>query len=165
MVGAVYLYTRTSAGLIERSYTFETKDWQGIDESLSEVLHKGARLAVLAGKDREFIIGDVVVYLRPLQDETFALILERKKATLDWKERFNSAIDMISNVEKDSRESHFEREFHRFFLWIRETLPDSPRVIHKPKGFPSLEERKLVLIGLSKAGKTSKPDHDQRLLG
>ncbi|MFW9914032.1 MAG: ADP-ribosylation factor-like protein [Candidatus Thorarchaeota archaeon] len=149
------MYTRTSAGLIERSYTFETKDWQGIDESLTEVLHKGARVAVLAGKDREFIIGDVVVYLRPLRDEAFALILERKKATLDWKERFNNAIDAISNTEEDSRESHFDSEFHRFFLWIRETLPESPRVIHAPKALPSLEERKLVLIGLSKAGKTS----------
>jgi hypothetical protein len=155
LVGAVYLYTRTSAGVIERSYTYETEDWQGLDESLSEVLHKGARLAVLAGKDREFIIGDVVVYLRPLRDETFALILERKKATLDWKERFNNVINTISNLEEEQRAPHFEREFHRFFLWIRETLPESPRVIHTPKGLPSLEERKLVLIGLSKAGKTS----------
>lgn len=155
MVGAIYLYTRTSAGMIEQTYTFETKDWQGLDEGLSEVLHRGARLAVLTGKDREFIIGDVVVYFLPLRDETFALILERKKATLDWKERFNSVIDTLSDLETTSRASHFEREFHRFFLWIRETLPDSPKIIHAPKGLPSLEERKLVLIGLSKAGKTS----------
>jgi GTPase SAR1 family protein len=81
--------------------------------------------------------------------------LERKKATLDWKERFNSVIDTILDLETGSRPSHFEREFQRFFLWIRETLPDSPRVIHAPKGLPSMKERKLVLIGLSKAGKTS----------
>ncbi|MHA2231725.1 MAG: ADP-ribosylation factor-like protein [Candidatus Hodarchaeales archaeon] len=156
MAGAIYVYSKTSTGQMDQIYLFESEGWHNLDEGLSDVLQGGARLAVLSGKEREFIIGDMVVYLLPHGEEAYSLVMERKKAASHWKEEFNNIIETVSMLDASSRIEQYEKKFQNFFAWVDKRLNDSKiDSLYPPRDIPSIEERKLVLIGLSKAGKTS----------
>ena len=155
MGGAIYVYIKDSVGKVDCFFTLETKNWPGLDEGLSDVIRGGIRLTGITGEEREFNIGEAVVFLFPKRDTIFVLVLDRRITPIGWKERFKKIARILSKTRKPAH-SKYESAFQEFFTWITTAFENSEieRVL-PPSSIPSYKERKLLLIGLSKAGKTS----------
>ncbi len=153
MVGGIFVFRRNSTGKMDKIAQTMSKSGIALNSGLIGVIKSAARLVVVNGKERKIIIGDQVVYILPKGDLAFILVLERSKARKNWEEKFCQFVDELVPFDEHNVQSEFVNLCNDLFLDIQREK-DLEQIPLKQQ-LSIQQGKKIVLTGLSKAGKTS----------